>query len=265
MPKRHIITLLPEYLDKSLNTLQTQEVKAHLSICTDCVKALEELKTLFIAIENEPSNTPSETLRTNFFEQLELEKLNSSKVMPLDTTPVQRKNNWASYLLKIAASIVLLVGSFFLGKQQQEQTSRAKIALLTDETLEIKQTAMLSLMGNKSASQRIQGVHYIEVFENPNNAIVEALTDRMLYDENTNVRAAAVEVLASFTSSESVINAFIEALQTEKDPGIQINIIQTLGKIQERKAAPPMQQLLNNEETQPFVKEQIEAVLPNII
>lgn len=265
MEKKHITELLPEYLDNLLNETQKKKVETHLKNCKSCSQELNELKKLFKIIGDEPASSPSENVRINFLEQLEVEKQNSSKVVSMDAPSIQKKTNWTNSLLKIAASILLLIGAFVLGSRQSTESSKKEIAQLTEETLEIKQTAMISLMENKSASRRIQGVNYIEELEQPDDAIVKALADRMLYDENTNVRAAAVEVLAKYTKSEKVKDTFIRALKTEKDPGIQIAIIYTLGQIQEKKAAKPMQDLLDREETQPFVKDQIESVLTTII
>ncbi len=265
MEKNHISELLPEYLDKSLNKTQLQKVEAHLIACKACTKELEELRTLLNVFEDESVRVPSHSLQTNFFEQLELEKQDDSKVVSIESASIKRKNNWSNNLLKIAASVALLIGAYFLGKQQQEQKFNSEIAVLMNESLSMKQTAMLSLMGNKSASKRIQGVNFIDEFTNPDEAIVNALADRMLHDENTNVRRTAVEALSEFTTSETVKNNFIKALKIEKDPGIQITIIQVLGKIQEKKAIVPMQYLLEHEDTQPYVKEQLESVLPNII
>ncbi len=260
MDKKHVVDQLPDYLDNLLEERQKNTVAQHLKTCEYCTKELEELKTLYTAFANEPMRNPSKGLRDQFFEQLKLEKLNENRVIPLT-----QRNTLVNNLFKIAASIAVLVGVFFLGKQQQTTSSNNKIASLTNENEAFKQTVMLSLMENKSASRRIQGVNYMQESEQLDEAIVNALAERMLYDENTNVRAAAVEVLASFTNSEHVKDTFIRALKVEKDPGIQITIIQTLGKIQEKKAAEPMQKLLEEDETQPFVKEQIESVLTTII
>lgn len=265
MEKNHIIELLPEYLDNLLTETQKKNVETHLTDCKSCSQELSELKNLFENFKVEKEIAPSDNLKTSFFEQIELEKQHSSKVVSLDSKFIRRKNSWTSKLLKIAASVVLLVGVYFFGKQQQEQISGKEIAQLTDETQAFKQTAMLSLMGNKSASKRIQGVNFIEEFAEPDEAIVSALADRMLNDENTNVRRTAVEVLSEFTRSETVKNSFIKALKTEKDPGIQITIIQVLGKMQEKKAAASMQYLLEQDDTQPYVKDELELVLPNII
>ncbi len=265
MDKHHITALLPEYLDNLLSERQRKNVAAHLKDCKVCSQELDELKTVFTAFEREKEMIPSDKLRTDFFEQIEQEKQHSSKVVSMNTASIHRKNNWATNFLKIAAGVALLVGVYFFGKQQQAQRSGKEIAQLTDETHAFKQTAMLSLMGNKSASKRIQGVNFIAEFPEPDEAIVSALADRMLHDENTNVRRTAVEVLSEFTTSETVKDSFIKALKTEKDPGIQITIIQVLGKMQEKKAAAAMQYLLEQDDTQPYVKEELELVLPNII
>jgi len=265
MDEKHITALIPDYLDNVLSEFERQKVETHLATCTACKSELEEIQNLLSVIKEESLIAPSENLRTNFLEQLEVEKQMGSKSISLDTIPIQRKNNWTNNLLKMAASVAVLVGVYFFGKQQQIKTSNIEIAQLTDESLAFKQTAMLSLMGNKSASKRIQGVNFIEEFNEPDEAIVNALVDRMLNDENTNVRRTAVEVLSEFTTSETVKNSFIAALKTEKDPGIQIAIIHLLGEIQEKKAVAPMQFLLDQEDTQPFVKEELESILPNIV
>ncbi len=265
MENKHYIAQLPDYLDDTLPPEQKEVIATHIASCTTCKEALKELQILSTAFDNEPEVAPSARLRDNFFAQLEAEKQSSSKLIAMDGSSFSKKTNWPTTFLKIAASIALLIGSYFLGKQQQAQIAHTEIALLTNENESFKQTAMLSLMGNKSASKRIQGVQFVTEFSAPDETIVSALIERMLNDENTNVRRTAVEVLSEFTRSELVTNGFIKALKTEKDPGIQITIIQILGKIQERNAVVPMQNLLERKDTQPYVKEELELVLPKII
>lgn len=264
MAKKHIIDLLPDYLDQVLDTVQKQKVEAHLKECSACTKELEQLKTLFDAFSNEETAIPSNQVEVNFLELLEQEKREVEKVVPLNAKESSTKSGWGNFL-KVAASIAMLIGSFTLGRYLQERESVVEIAALQNKGMELKQTAMLSLMESKSASRRIQGVNYIDEFGDPDENIVKALTDRMLHDENTNVRMASAEALEKFTASEIVKNAFIRALKVEKDPGIQITIIQTLVRIQEKKAVMPLKELMQQDETQPFVKKQIESLLPSII
>ncbi len=263
MKKEQAIALLPDYLDNKLSKEETMELEKHLQDCEECQQELEFLKALFNAFENEPDAVPSERLRANFEKALEAEKANDVPVVPINSE--RKKSSWASNLLKVAASIALLVASFQTGRIIQLQQSNTDIAELQHESLQAKQAVMLSLMENQSASKRIQGVSYIEEFPNPDEAIVKALTNRLLYDENDNVRLNAFEALSKFTASETVKTALIAALETEKNPSIQIAIIQALVRIQEKKAIAPMQKLLEQEDTQPFIKKEIELGLPKII
>jgi HEAT repeat protein len=167
--------------------------------------------------------------------------------------------------LKIAAGIALLIGSFFGGKYQQAGKTHNEIAALEDTSLEMKELAMISLMENRSASKRIQGVGFIGEFSEPDPDILRALIQRMRYDENTNVRLTATEALTRFRHTEMVKEAFITALGTEKDPGIQIIMIKTLADIPDQKAIEPLKELMDREETQPFVKAEIETLLPKFL
>ena len=260
MEKQHVIDQIPDYLDGNLNPSEKTKFEQHVAQCAECQKELEEMKTFFNVFE-EDAPVPTDRLKAKFDSVLEEEKMNQGKVVQLET---KSSSNWTGNVLKIAASIALLVAAFQMGSLFQQQKVNEDIAQLRDETNHMKQTAMLSLMENQSASKRIQGVNYIEEFEQPDEAIIQALANRLLYDENDNVRMTAFEALAKFTSSEMVKNTFIEALEQEQNPSIQVAIIQALVQIQEKKAAEPMKKLLEKEDTQPFIKDQIRAVLPSI-
>lgn len=260
MEKQHVFDQIPDYLDGNLSKSEGSAFESHIQQCADCKKELEEMKSFFNVLD-EDVPVPSDRLKAKFDAALEQEKMNQGKVVPLESKP---SSNWTGTVLKIAASIALLVASFQMGSLFQQRKVDADIAQLQNETIQMKQTAMLSLMENQSASKRIQGVNYIEEFERPDEAIIQALSNRLLYDENDNVRMTAFEALVKFTSSETVKNTFIEALGQERNPSIQVAIIQALVQIQEKKAAEPMKKLLEKEDTQPFIKEQIKAVLPSI-
>ena len=263
MKKDRYDELLPDYLDNTISEKDRIEFEAFLAESQEARKELEEMKMLFETFTKEEVPVPSNSLRMHFEEALEAEKRKYEDVIPLHSEP--KKSSWASNVLKIAASIALLVTSFQIGSVFQQKKIDSNIASLENETLQMKQTVMLSLMENQSASKRIQGVNYIEEIPNPDDAVVEALAKRMLNDENDNVRLTAFEALSRFSSSEKVKEVFIEALGKEKNPSIQIVIIQVLVQMQEKKAIEPMQRLLEQEDTQPFIKEQIKTGIPKII
>ncbi|MBR9853638.1 MAG: hypothetical protein GYB37_03530 [Algicola sp.] len=251
---------IPDYLDGKLNPSEKNRFEQYLEQSEDFKKEVEEMKT-FLQVMDQSVLVPSDRLKSRFEQVLEQEKAEQGKVVQLGS---KASSTWAGNVLKIAASIALLVAAFQMGSLFQQRKVNEDIAQLQNETNQMKQTAMLSLMENQSASKRIQGVNFIEEFEQPDEAIIQALSNRLLYDENDNVRMTAFEALVKFTSSETVKNTFIEVLEKEKNPSIQVSIIQALVQIQEKKAAEPMKKLLEKDDTQPFIKEQIRAVLPSI-
>ncbi len=263
MKNNHVSDLLPDYLDNMLSDSDKQKIEQHLLSCIQCKLELDEMKLLFNAFKSNNVSVPSERLSAKFEAALSQEKSATPKVVSI--APKKEKSDWASNLLKVAASVALLVASFQVGRVIQSQKNNQELIVLQDERLQFKQAAMLSLMENQSASKRIQGVNYIEEFPNPDEAIVKALANRLLNDENDNVRLNAFEALSNFTASETVKAAFINALEKEKNPSIQVAIIKALVKIQEKKAIVPMQKLLEQEDTQPFIKKEITEGLPKII
>ena len=251
---------LVDYIDNNLSENDAGKAARHMKTCKNCESVLKEMQEFLSVIAEDEMEQPSKNLRKSFEQMLAKEKQHSeSKVVKLDL-----KRNWKWYL-QIAASILLLFGSFLFGRYQQTKKFDQQLVQLKNENLASKQTTSLALMENKSASKRIKGIQYIEEFSDPDPEIVNALVKRMQNDENSNVRLNAVTSLQRFITSDTVKDGLIKALDIEKDPGIQIIIIQSLVKIQERKLIKPMQRLLDKEDTQPFVKEEIKTILSNII
>lgn len=256
MKFEHIKHLLPEYLEGDLGENQEQEVENHLKECGDCRRELEQYRELERQFFNEKEAEPSANLEARFSAMLEKEKSEMSR----ESSSFQYKD-----LLKVAAAIAVLFISFQAGRMIEQESAETPIVTAETSGESDERIAMLSLMTDESASKRIQGVNYFEEFTELDEDILKVLIDKMLYDENKNVRLTAVEALAKFSTSEEVKENLITALETEKDPVIQIALIQILVEIQEKQAVEPMKKLLETEETQPFVKDQIEALLPSIV
>lgn len=265
MKNEHIAHLLPEYLEGLLEDDQKKEVEQHLNECSNCAQELDEYRTMLNAFDSETLEMPSNTLREGFYKLLDEEKQMSREFTDSKSINQQTEKNWIPIVLKFAAGFALLVGSYLFGSYQTSVKTNNEIAILKEKNFGIRQTAMLSLMENKSASKRIQGVNYVEGFSQPDEDILKALTERMLNDENANVRLTAVNALTGFVKSKVVRIALIKALKSEKDPNIQIAVIHSLVKLKDKNAIAPMKKLLDQNDTQPFVKEQIKSLIPSII
>ncbi len=255
--------LIIDYLDGNLDQKEQQIVSAHLTTCISCQKSLQELQLIFDGIDQDPEELPDASMKVNFEEMLQKEKetLSDSKIVSLQKNT---KNSWRT-ILQIAATIALILSAYYLGKQQNNQSISQEIAVLEKEKVQLKQEVTISLIENKSASKRLQAVNYAEEFEKPGNEILKALINKMFYDDQINVRLAAAEALTKFSDLEMVRKALVHALEIEQDPGMQIELIQILVSIEEKRAVPSMEKLLQNEETPNYVKDQVTIGLPSLI
>lgn len=264
MDHKYIVSLLAQYLEDQLDDDQRKEVEQHLRICRNCATELKEYKVLLNVFNSEKESIPSNAVRELFYKNVDEEKeifSNRTQTTSRDST----NSGWFKQLVKVAACIALVVGGFYSGSYYQKNKSNTHLSQLLEQNTGFRQIAMLSLMENKSASKRIKGVNYIKEINRPNEKILKALIERMLIDENTNVRLTAAQALTNFTTSSIVRDALVKALKTEKEPIIQIEIIHALVKAQEKKAIEPMKDLLKEEDTPSFVKEQVKSLMPSII
>ncbi|WCO01217.1 zf-HC2 domain-containing protein [Psychroserpens ponticola] len=257
--EQHIV----DYIDEQLSAEKSQQIANHIASCDNCKSIYEETKALFSAFKNVEEETPSDNLRTGFYKLLEEEKqLLDDRIVEL---PKQKKEFPWKQAFQIAASIIFMFGGYFLGSHNSKQIANNEISALQQETVELREDMMLAMIENQSPSKRIQAVSFTEDFVKPDVKILEALIGRMQYDGNMNVRLAAAEALSEFPKSTIVKEAFIKALTAQKDPSLQIAIIQFLVKIQEKRAIAPMQQLLEHEDTPNFVKDQVNDGISQII
>ena len=241
-----------DFIDNKLSKESAQEIENHLASCGSCKVIFDEASVLFRDLTNVKVHEPSQSVRTNFYAFLEEEKqLESTKVITLKS-----KSEFAwKRAFQIAASFLLLFLGYFMGSYSIKQSANQEIAILKQETLEMKEDMLLAMIDNRSASTRIKAVNFTEELVQPDQKILDALLERMQFDTNINVQLAAAEALSKFSELEQVKKAFIDALSTEKNPSLQIAIIQFLADIQEKRALIPMQKLLEEPETPDYVKE----------
>ena len=181
---------------------------------------------------------------------------------------LETNTNKTAYLINwkyiaIAASlgfvIMSMVSTYFYGNNQ------ANIASIENDMRQMRETMILSLIENQSASKRLKAVNYIEGCKSPVDDIITALINTLHHDENSNVRLAAAEGLIKFSNIAEVRKGFLDALIFEKDPNIQIELINILVAIKEKNGIEPMRNMLKNKETPEFMKEQIEEGISDLM
>jgi hypothetical protein len=75
-------------------------------------------------------------------------------------------------------------------------------------------------------------------------------------DPNTNVRLAALEALIKFHQEPVVRKKLIESLSVQKDPSVQITLIQFMVQMKERGVVNQLQQIVDDAHTIKAVKDE---------
>lgn len=240
MDKEKLTGMIIDYIDNNLSEEERREVEAELSGNAESKGLYEELRELVHLINSATPIEMAPRVREDFERFLEKEIDSSKKVVRLQ-----------SFFYRIAAAVLLLVVGGWVGyvvSQRHEQ----RIA-----EIESRIDGMMAMMENElSASQRLRGVNVVMTLDRPDDEIVAALLKLMNDDPNSNVRLAALEALGRFVDEQQVRRGIIDALPKQRDPVVQIALIQLLVKIREKQVLDDLQKIVDDEETIQAVRDQ---------
>jgi phosphoribosylformylglycinamidine (FGAM) synthase PurS component len=248
-----------DYIDKKLDNKTSAEITKHMEGCSSCRIEFEQTKEVFSSIENMPLKKPNQELKTSFLNTLQREK-SKLKITTQCTDNKIVKLKKYKILWQVAAAVLLLISGYLVGYNSSIKSVRDnQVTEMQNDIAEMKQQMYaINLLKNESASQRIKAVNYTEEIQSPSNETIEALINTLKTDPSSNVRLAAVYSLSRFKDNQTVKNAFINTLNQQNDPMVQIVIINLLVEMEEVKAVDELKQLLKNKDLQEDVKSQAE-------
>jgi hypothetical protein len=142
--------------------------------------------------------------------------------------------------ISVAASVVLVLSVIFWMQNSE----------LSPETKEV-----LAFLTDDSAGNRLTGVYKFEdEFEKEDSKIINTLIKILHDDANANVKIATIDALLKYPTNEKIRISLISALENEKTPLVQIKIIKSLSFLKENRAQKPLEDIINNKQTYPIVK-----------
>jgi hypothetical protein len=245
-------SMLIDYIDNRLNTVDRQRIEQELVQNPQAYKLYEELKEVMDVMDRSSRLEPSANLKSKFEDVLKAEMASTTTAKTIFFQPV--------FYRAAAAIALLIVGGwigFSISKQNQANLAADKERLdKIEQELAITRDMMAKLGNDQSASQRIQGVNVALTMVAPDDQIVKALVKTMNEDKNSNVRLAALEALSKFIDDKQVRSALIESLGKQKDPIVQIQLIQLLVKIKEKGVVDDLQKIVDDEGTIQAVKDE---------
>jgi hypothetical protein len=202
-----------------------------------------EYERLFHDIENDPVERPSLQMTHRFNQLLESER--RSNVRPL-------ASKWKQYTA-IAASVIILISAGVLFGIQYNQNS---ILDLQSKELSAIKRQISSMLSDQSVPTRVNAMYVAQNQPNSDDGLLDMLIQAMKEDESSHVRLAAVQAISGYEKNVLAKEALIHQLENESDPFVKVAIIQSLSKMKETNAVHTFDNLIEDEQTPKFIKDE---------
>lgn len=232
--------MIIEHIEGSLNERDSRVLAEELEQNPEAEKLYRQFKEVMQIMDQiQPINPPANMV----FNAIEVN--------------IRKKRDGVSLLYRIAAAVTLLVigGSigYFISKDTDDKHARV------DSETQSKAYMLAKLTDEHSALQRLSAVNQADQMVEVDEELRHALEKTLNTDPNTNVRLAALEVLMKFRSDPAIREVLVRSLPDQVDPVVQINLIKAIVEMNDKKAIPSLQQIINQEDILQEVKDEAHA------
>jgi hypothetical protein len=256
-----------DYQDGTLAPDDSVQLRAHLSSCPSCQREWAALQEISRKLGQLPAVEPSPRLREQFHAMLETHQADANSVNPFALARSQLDRFFAALLparpaLQFAFSLVLLVagvfaGARFLGRPAPavDENTQKELRDLHAQVNDMSKLVTVSLLTQKSTSERLQGVLATMDLKSPDRKVLGDLVGALAFDPSVNVRLSAVEALAPHAEDRLVRAGLLSALPREPAPLVQMAMIELLTSVHETDATPMFERLSRDENADKNVRE----------
>lgn len=124
-------------------------------------------------------------------------------------------------------------------------------------------TVYANLVDSTSASTRLAAVLSIQKSNTISYDVIDKLAQTLNHDANSNVRLAALNLMSKYAQDSYVNNVFMLSLSNQKDPLLQLGLMELLRQTDSPKLDDKLYALANDPNTLSEVKDQAYLILMN--
>ncbi len=252
---------IADFWAKNLPESQKNELEKHLEGCAECREAWEFAQSIRMDYAALPLPEPSANLQEGFEQILKKYKNKNSfweqwatffkQLFTPEKLPV-----WGYSLALLAVGFG--IGYYWANKPQKDDN---QLATLSAEVQAMRETMVMTLIKQPSASKRLQAVSLTQELSSVDAQVIEALFFTLNHDENANVRLATLETLYQWADRPAVREGLIKAISQQDSPMVQITIAEMMVALQEKKSAESFRKLLESKDLDQNARQQIEKSL----
>lgn len=247
---RDFEVLLAGALAGELTAAERRTLDGHLAVCPRCAAEAESLGALWQGLGRLEAEPPSPFFAARFGRMLEREiAAESASGARSRFAPLRRPLTAFAAGLAAALAVGVALGYALAGRGGAAR----EVAELRGEVAALHETVAISLLGQSSPSERLQGVAYSRPLAASDPRVVEALLAALARDPNVNVRLAALEALAPATAMPRGRARLVAAVAAQDSPLVQLSAIDLLLENDGAAARRDLEQLLADPDLDPTV------------
>ncbi|HVA65020.1 MAG TPA: HEAT repeat domain-containing protein [Terriglobales bacterium] len=265
--------LLPELWQHQLEAPERAAdriwLRRHLENCADCAS----LAAFWQKLGELPAAEPDQRQRQRFDQMLAAYQQGMDAAVSIPTVLLPRSINpsrsfgrgFAALAFRplpaLAAALLLVAGLaagwFVRGARLAPATpsDAQQIAELRDQVQNTRQLAVLSLLQQQSASDRLQGVSYSNRLQGTDPQVLEALLNSLKYDSSPDVRLAVVDALARHSAEPGIQKGLVDAFHYQNSPLVQIALVDSFVETHDQQARDLLQQVSRDTAYNPEVRQ----------
>jgi hypothetical protein len=247
--------LVMDRLKGQISAADEQRLRQHLATCPACQAEAAMLTSVWEQLGAFDEDVPHERLRARFHAGLAAYEARESR----HWTERVFEGWWPRQpALQAAFAAALALVGVLIGQQLPSPVD-AEVAALRDEV----RTVGLALLDHQSASERLLGVEWSRrAAQTPE--VVNALLERVQYDNNPSVRLAAVDALRTELDQPGVRAGLAMALAAQESPLVQVAVTDALLSTGSGAGIEAVRGMLDRNELDPSVREYLQMALDQV-
>jgi hypothetical protein len=257
-----------DLVNDQLGADERKAIETHLTGCAGCRQELADMWQLWDMMGEVETPEPSANLKVKFNAMLQTYKASQAEpkgiwnaINEQFSRLWQLQPKWPLSYSLVLVTICMGTAFWFLSPGKVAQQDK-EMKALTAQVHDLKQTMMLALLENPSASERIRAVSYTK---HADKEVIDALLATLDNDPNVNVRLSTLDALTHLAGHPEVREGLIRSIVTQESPLMQSAIADVMLKLQEKRSVGSFQELLKQKNLDNGVRDKIKQTITKLI
>ncbi len=248
------MSLITDYIDGNLTADRQREFDTYVAEGHIDMAEVDAIKALQGRMETAQDPEPSAAMSENFYTML-----NEAKAQVSANKDVWNLDRIWQLLFgtnsgRLAFGMAVLVIGVVLGRGFSGSAYQSELKSLSSQMTQMQQMMSMAMLEEESVSERLKGVQMSSQLVSSNKEVTDAMFVTLNNDESTNVRMAALNLLAEYADDSAIREGLVNSISKQESPLMQLALAELMVELQEPKAVKEFKEIIEGEYTPEEVK-----------